>query len=506
LSLRTRLVLLVALAVALVIGIEALIEIRVFERTVQRDLLETARMTAVAVSDDFELRREPLDVNAIAAELHEFALTAPALRTVSLIEVGPDPRIIASTSSGERGEAIAAAYQAGTSRETVAIEGAPGTAIVAVPALRDGKPVAAAVVTVSLGSVEQLRTKGRQVTLFFAPGAVLLLTLVIDWFARSLIHQPVARIHSAMRQAGSGDFTARASIVRRDELGAVAAGLNDMLGRLQEFTVALQDLVDEQTAELRRKNQELLESSQRDAALREALARAQQMAAVGQMAASVAHQVGTPLNLISGYVQMLQEDHAIDPRAQRRLAIVQEQIAKVASVVRTMLDHSRRPDKRWPVAIGSLLARVADVARPKLSASSIALALDVTSDLPRIEANGEELELAILNLVNNSLDAMPHGGRLAIRASQSNGHVRLEIADNGKGIPPELLPKIFEPWVTTKPAGRGTGLGLSITRDVIARHGGTIAAASEPGRTVFTIDLPIAGVPQQEEHGENSHS
>ena len=319
LSLRSRLMLLVALAVALVIGIEALIEIRVFERTVQRDLLETARLTAVAVSDDFELRREPLDVNSLSATLHEFAIGAPAIRTVSLIEVGPDPRVLASTSSGERGEALAAAYQAGTSRETVATEGAPGTAIVAVPALRDGKPVAAAVVTVSLGSVEQLRTKGRQVTLFFAPGAVLLLTLVIDWFARSLIHQPVARIHSAMRRAGGGDFTARATIVRRDELGAVAAGLNDMLGRLQEFTVALQDLVDEQTAELRLKNQELLESSQRDAALREALARAQQMAAVGQMAASVAHQVGTPLNLISGYVQMLKEEGGEDSRISRRL-------------------------------------------------------------------------------------------------------------------------------------------------------------------------------------------
>jgi signal transduction histidine kinase len=504
LSLRVRLMLLVALAVTFVLGVEALLEVRVFERDVERDLLETARLTAVAVADDYELRREPVDVAAVGATLHEFAIGAPAIRTVSLIETGDDPRVIASTSSGERGEALAAARQAGTSQEAVAIEGTGGMAVVAVPALRDGKPVAAAVVTVSLGSVAQLRTKGRTVTLWFAPGAVLLLTLMIDWFARRLIHDPVARIHDAMGRAGSGDFSARARIVRRDEIGAVAEGLNDMLGRLQEFNDALQVLVDEQTAELRLKNEELREGSRRDAALREALARAQQMAAVGQMAASVAHQVGTPLNLISGYVQMLQEDPAIDLRTERRLAIVQEQIGKVAAVVRTMLDHSRAPDTRWPVQLGSLLARVADVARPKLDASKIALALDVMSNLPRVEASSEELELAILNLVNNSLDAMPRGGRLTIRAAQVQDKVRLEIADTGSGIAPELLPRIFEPWVTTKPAGRGTGLGLSITRDVIARHGGTIEAASEPGRTVFTIELPAAGAAPQDDDGKDS--
>jgi signal transduction histidine kinase len=349
------------------------------------------------------------------------------------------------------------------------------------------------VVTVSLGSVAQLRTKGRSVTLWFAPVVVILLTLVIDAFARRLIHRPVAAIHTAMNRAGEGDFSARAAVIRQDELGDVAAGLNDMLARLQDLNEALQERVDEKTAELRVRNQELVESYQRVFALREALARAEQMAAVGQTAASVAHQVGTPLNLISGYVQMLQEDASIDPKTQRRLAIVQEQIAKVASVVRTMLDHARRPDNRWPVAIGALLARVADVARPKLDASGIGLALDVASDLPEVEANSEELELAILNLVNNSLDAMPSGGTLTIRAATEADGVRIEITDSGVGIAPELLPRIFDPWVSTKPAGRGTGLGLSITRDVVARHGGSIDAASEPGRTTFTIALPSHG-------------
>jgi two-component system, NtrC family, sensor kinase len=329
---------------------------------------------------------------------------------------------------------------------------------------------------------------------------------VIDWFARRLIHRPIARIHEAMQRAGAGDFSARATIVRPDEIGDVAAGLNDMLARLQHLNDALQERVDDATSELRVRNQELVDSYQRVFALREALARAEQMAAVGQMAASVAHQVGTPLNLISGYVQMLQQDAAVDPRTGRRLAIVQEQIGKVAAVVRTMLDHARRPDTRWPTSIQSLLKRVADVARPKLDSSRISLTLDASSNLPSVEADSEELELAILNLVNNSLDAMPQGGTLAVRASESDDKVRVDITDSGSGIAAELLPRIFDPWVTTKPAGRGTGLGLSITRDVITRHGGTITAESEPGRTTVTIFLPAAESRPATAHGENSDS
>ena len=129
-----------------------------------------------------------------------------------------------------------------------------------------------------------------------------------------------------------------------------------MLAHLQHLNDALQERVDDATSELRVRNQELVDSYQRVFALREALARAEQMAAVGQMAASVAHQVGTPLNLISGYVQMLQQDAAVDPRTGRRLAIVQEQIGKVASVVRTMLDHAGERirngrDRRRPVSV-----------------------------------------------------------------------------------------------------------------------------------------------------------
>jgi two-component system NtrC family sensor kinase len=491
LSLRVRLAILVALSTAAVIGIESYLEIRVFESAVERDLLETARFTALAVADDFELRTDPLDVKALAADLHELVRATPTLRDLTIVQRHDDmPEVVASTSTSEHSDVLdlaARAMQRGTSE----IGGATlGTESVAVPLTRAGMQ-AAAVATISLASMGQLRTKGRQVTLWFAPAAIALLTLLVDSLGRRFIHRPIGRIRDTMARAGTGDFSARAEVVRGDEIGSVADGLNDMLPRLEHFNVVLQERVEEATSELRIRNEELVETYQRVFVLREALARAEQMAAVGQMAASVAHQVGTPLNLISGYVQMMHEDATSDPRNERRLQIVREQIDRVAAVVRTLLDQARRESTRQTIEIGPLLSRVADVAHPTLTTSGIQLILDVASDLPPIVADAEELELAILNLVTNALDAMRDGGTLTLRARREQDDVRVEVSDTGNGITDELLPRIFQPWVTTKPTGRGTGLGLSITHDVITRHGGTITAASDPGRiTTFTIILP----------------
>ena len=402
-TLRTRLALLVALSISAVIGVEAYLEIRVFESAVERDLVETARRTALGVADDFELRSAPLDRAALSADLHELALTVPSLRTLTIVALAPDHvDVVASTSSGERQEVIDLGARAARDGRPAFLPDAGGTTVAAVPVIRPDGTRAAAVATVSLASVNQLRTKGRQVVLWFTPAAIVLLTLLVDWLGRRLIHRPIGKVRDTMIRAGTGDFSARAEVVRHDEIGAVAVGLNDMLQRLQHFNVALQERVEEATAELRKRNAELVESYERVFVLREALARAEQMAAVGQMAASVAHQVGTPLNLISGYVQMMQEETTDDARACRRLEIVQEQISKVAAVVRALLDQSRRERERHPAEIGALLARVADVARPKLGTAGITLSLDLAPDLPVILADAEELELAILNLITNA--------------------------------------------------------------------------------------------------------
>jgi len=271
----------------------------------------------------------------------------------------------------------------------------------------------------------------------------------------------------------------------------VADGLNDMLGRLEHASDALQQRVREATSELLVRNAELEESYQRVLGLQEALARAERMAAVGEMAASVAHQVGTPLNLVSGYVQMIREDPQTQSGVRQRLEIVEAQLSQVTHVLRTMLDEARQPSPRDTTSLVALVERACAIARPRLVRSGVQLDVRLDEPLPDVDANAPQLELALLNLVTNALDAMPEGGTLTIHGVATERGIRLEVADSGPGIPADLLPHLFEPWVTTKPVGHGTGLGLSIVREVLRAHGGEIHAANQPGDgAVFTIDLP----------------
>jgi len=492
--LRVRLPLAVALVLTIVIGAAAYWELRLFEASITSDLTDIAKSTGQAVADDIEVGDEPSRRDDLGDLLREFTYVSPSIRAILVVTMeNGEPTVVASTSSAERTAWLALARQAITSDDVVTSEPLKQIHLVGVPTRRDGRVWGAVVVTYSLASIEELRRQGRTVVLWFVPVAVLLMTVVLDLLMRRMVHRPIAGIRKTMERVRARDLGARAPVLRNDEIGAVAQGLNEMLAEMEGFNEALRERVRDATGELRGKNEELVESYQRVFALREALARADQMAAVGHMAASVAHQVGTPLNLISGYVQMIREEAGVDSRVTRRLEIVQEQIAKVTSIVRTMLDHARRPMPKAPTDLADLLRRVSDVARPKLDALGVKLDVNV-ADVPLVMADAVPLELALLNLVTNSLDAMPRGGVTSITAAATaDGGVRIQVADTGTGIAPELLPRIFEPWVTTKEAGHGTGLGLSITREVVVAHGGTISVKSEVGvGSAFTVELPAA--------------
>jgi two-component system, NtrC family, sensor kinase len=502
LSLRARLTLLVAVVVAVVIGIESYLEIRVFQSRVQNDILEAAGSTAQAITDDLEARGGPARVSSpqLHALLQDFRGARPAIRDIAVVMLQPDgPSLAARTSASPVDDLLPVVRQTvelGT--ETWSGEGRERT--LAAPLVQQGRVVGAVTVTVSLASIEQLRSRGREVTIWFAVPAIVVLTLLVDLLSRRFVHAPLAGIRQAMHRAGAGELGVRVDVGRNDEMGTVARGLNEMLARVERFQTDLQARVDDATRELRQTNTELVESYHRVLTLREALARAEQLAALGQMAANVAHQIGTPLNLISGYVQLMIEEAGVRPGSDRgltslhRLQTVDAQIRRVTDIVRSMLDYARRPGlQRESVNVAALVDQVCEISRPALRAANVEVLVEASGSLPSISADPTQLELALLNLVSNSLDAMPSGGRLDISLSERAGGVRLVIADSGTGIPATVLARVFEPWVTTKAPGRGTGLGLSITRDVIESHGGFIGVRSEPGHgTVFTIDLPAA--------------
>ena len=153
------------------------------------------------------------------------------------------------------------------------------------------------------------------------------------------------------------------------------------------------------------------------------------------------------------------------------------------------LDRARPPAGVQPVAISDAIEHVREMAWPRLSRSGITLSVNVTPGLPLIRADVTQLEMAVLNLVTNAIDAMPGGGALTISASPFGDGVRLCVADTGPGIAEDVLNRLFDPWVTTKPAGQGSGLGLAIVRDVVRASGGSVSAVNSTVGAVFTIHL-----------------
>jgi signal transduction histidine kinase len=280
-------------------------------------------------------------------------------------------------------------------------------------------------------------------------------------------------------------------VIRNDEIGDVAAAINTMLTEIGSLQTDLRQRIDTATHELRERNQQLVRSYESVLALREELGRARELATVGQTMANVAHQIGTPLNVVSAHVQLMQKELRDDTAATRRLAIVAEQLEKVADTVRELLDRARPHGVSTAFPLQPLLTRLSQSVHVVAEAAGIQVTVNVADSLPAVFGDETQLELALMNLITNALDAMPHGGRLTITASAANDGVVVEVRDTGVGIPASLASRIFEPWVTSKP-GHGTGLGLSITRDVVERTGGSIQLVPSDKGTVFRVSLPAA--------------
>jgi signal transduction histidine kinase len=495
-SLRTRLLLLAALSTAAVVGGTTYLLERIIEKAVEDEAVEAAAASALGVAAELT-EREGLPSQAGLDEiLADFTRAVPALRGLTVVRSdGAEVAVHASTDPrapiGVRRLSRAAIGK----REPVVSDPLPGLLrLVAVPLERDHHAYGAVVVSISMEAVERVRTQTRTTALIFAPLATLILTAFIGVLARGLVHRPLEAILDTMRRASTGELQARAPQFRGDELGAVAGGLNAMLGRVADFNAALQQEVDRATEQLRERNRQLEDSAHRLFAARHELAKSEQLAVAGQMAASVAHQIGTPLNLISGYVQMILEELPAGSTGAARLRTVQEQIARVTTIVQGLLDQARRLAlQKRPVPPAELVDSACELARPALEARRISLTRTVPPGLPTVDVDEGQMEQVFLNLITNSIDAMPDGGTLHVVAAANGSAVEFTVMDTGEGIDERHLPRVFDPLFTTKEPGRGTGLGLTIVREVLAAHGGTVSIASLPGLgTAVTVRLPPA--------------
>jgi len=232
----------------------------------------------------------------------------------------------------------------------------------------------------------------------------------------------------------------------------------------------------------------------------------EKLAAIGQLAAGIMHEINNPLATIGACVAALENRLEDDlPAAQRTamreyLHIIDKEVQRCEGIVDGLLDFSRPKGKaKGPVNVSAILEDTLFLLKHHERFRKIEVRRELAEDLPPVFANGEQLIQVFMAIMLNALDAMEEGGTLIVRSQLGTVHddeIEVLIEDTGVGIPRAELPKIFEPFYTTKPPGRGTGLGLSVCYGIVAEHGGRIEADSQPGHgSEFRVYLPLAGRP-----------
>ena len=242
--------------------------------------------------------------------------------------------------------------------------------------------------------------------------------------------------------------------------------------------------------------EDITEKRRKEAQLR----RAESLASLTTLAAGVAHEIKNPLGSLSIHIQLIRKalqgkDEVEIPFLERHLGVVDEEIDRLNKIVVDFLFAVRPMDVRLREADpGELVAGIAEFIKPEAERAGVRVVLDLEEGLPRVALDDRLMKQAVLNLVKNALAAMPGGGTLRLAAERVDDEVRIAVEDSGVGISEEYLPKIFEPYFTTKE--NGTGLGLTITFKIVKEHDGEIMVTSRPGQgSTFMINLPI---PQKE--------
>jgi signal transduction histidine kinase len=268
----------------------------------------------------------------------------------------------------------------------------------------------------------------------------------------------------------------------RDELDLLTAVADNAAGALRNARLY---------EDLRRRIQDVQ-------AAHEQLLQSAKLAAIGELAASVAHEVNNPLMVTLGHAGLLRRELPGAPAAQERLDVIEEQTHRAAKILRGLLDFARRREPTLePLDIREVLERSLDLIGARLSRGGAVADAEVVGEIPRVVGDRDELTQVFVNLFNNAMDAMPDGGTLRVRTEVRSAAgipcLTVSVSDTGTGIAAEALKHIFEPFYTTKPDGQGTGLGLSVSLGIVRRHEGTIEVVSEPDKgTAFLISLPIA--------------
>ena len=313
-------------------------------------------------------------------------------------------------------------------------------------------------------------------------------TLMVGVFAMRLVSRPITKLLRGIDDVAKGDLSHVILSERDDEIGAIATRFNEMTFSLRESR-----------GETQRQNEAKL-------ALEQRLGQTEKLATLGQLAAEIAHEVGTPLNVIAGRARSIQRKSKDPEAVEKNAGIVAEQTARITRIIQRLLDFTRRKvgtAAATEVNVNDLVQSTIELLAGQFASARVKVRLDRTDQPLLIAGDADRLQQVLINLLLNAVQAMPDGGALVVETGSARrtrpglegsavqDFVSIAVTDAGVGIPPGIKDRIFDPFYTTREGRGGTGLGLAVVSGIVKEHDGWIDVdEAKPIGTVFRVFLP----------------
>jgi signal transduction histidine kinase len=322
---------------------------------------------------------------------------------------------------------------------------------------------------VAISSVlETLGIHETQIILIAAGCFAILLCFVLLSVLLVLVERPLEDLMVTIARIRRDDLSARVGFsLRRDDIGQLGRQFNEMVERLERNRAEIEELH------------------------RREMGRAEHLATLGELAAGLAHEIRNPLAGIAGVVDVMGKELPPESASRAVLADVQNEILHIQNILNDLLSYARpRPPTFHPADLNVTIEQAVMLAQQQVRTRPVKITFTPNAGLPHVAHDPALIQQVVLNLVLNGIQAIPNQGAIDITLARDGDQALITVKDNGKGISPDALPKIFRPFFTTR--REGTGLGLSLAKGIVQSHGGNIHATSAPGQgTQFHIHLPI---------------
>lgn len=350
-------------------------------------------------------------------------------------------------------------------------------------------------INMSLAEIDKEMKQTKKFMVLFTILSVIGISFLVSFFIHRYVHRPIKKLVKATRMISNGNLDYHIELNTRDEIGYLANNFDIMTKNLKKakeeidnFVKTLEEKVEERTRELKEAQTQLIHS--------------EKLASIGRLSAGIAHEINNPLGAILIYSYLLKEDLKESPYRGNIEKIIKE-TEKVKNIVNGLLEFARPREPQFkPVDVNSIVEKTLDMLSRQVLFHNIVIKKSIWNSPLIVRADESQIQQVFTNIIINAAEAMNGKGELTIKTRLSDGkYAEIEFTDTGCGIPPERMSRIFEPFFTTK-TDRGVGLGLSISQSIITRHNGFISVQSEVNKgTTFIVRLPITSGSQEMKDG-----